>query len=179
MYAKLTTAPVCEYCTVQPAHGGTKYCEDCAAKLEKDLGLVDEGDEEKNADSVGGGAEPSTAPGVSVEPTSAAPEVSVERSPDAPDGSVEQGTAAASQTARVCIVCNEPATNGRFCAACDANVLADLKTWKDAGRKVNQLKREAVDATIAEYAQETKRCVQCKSVRIRMGLYCEDCNGRL
>jgi hypothetical protein len=380
MFAKMTTTPVCEHCRGKPAHGDTSYCEDCAAKLKKELGLVDEEDEEKNADGAGGSAEPSAAPGVSVEPTPAAgqqtaepcigcqkpatrgsrceacnaaelakikekaeverkleavaveayraeieqckackpisqvgshyafccrmhlnkidffvagvnhmvagaevggasgtlapevlleqmtlnapavvasdlarhikkcaqcakagekqycdkhrdmvdaclkvriamigaafggqvfkpsatpaaavespsadgngaagaggatppaaPEVSVERSPEAPDGSVEQGAAAASQTAQGCVECNEPATNGRLCAACVAKAFAEHESRKEAERKVNQLKREAADATIAAYERETKRCAQCRS-RIRLGLYCEDCNGRL
>jgi hypothetical protein len=43
----MTTTPVCDYCSGKPAHDNTKYCADCAAKLEKELGLVDEGDEKK------------------------------------------------------------------------------------------------------------------------------------
>jgi hypothetical protein len=58
-------------------------------------------------------------------------------------------------------------------------VLVDLKTGKEAERKVNQLKREAADAVTDEFEQETKRCAQCRSARIRKGLYCEDCNGWL
>jgi hypothetical protein len=153
---------VCEHCSGKAAHGDSKYCEDCIVKLEKALGLVDEDGEEKNADGVGGSAEPSTAPGVSVEPPSTAP-----------DGSVEQGAAAASQTARVCVECKEPATNGMFCAACDAKVFAELKSWKDAQRKVNQLKREAVDAVSKEYKQETERCEQCAPWR-----FCDDHNAK-
>jgi hypothetical protein len=43
----------CEHCLVEPADGDSKYCKDCIAKLEKELGLVDEEDD-KEADCAGG-----------------------------------------------------------------------------------------------------------------------------
>jgi hypothetical protein len=80
---------VCEYCRDKPANGNTKYCEDCAVKLEKELGLADEGDEEKHEDGVGGGTEPPTAPAVAVEQAPTAPAAAVEPAPTAPGVPVE------------------------------------------------------------------------------------------
>jgi hypothetical protein len=104
---------VCEYCSVKPANGNTKYCEDCVVKLEEALGLADD-DEEKHKDGVGGSAEPSTAPGVPVEPPSAAPAGSGAGG----DGAAETA-AAAPLPPVVCARCRtKPATRESHCDRC-------------------------------------------------------------
>jgi hypothetical protein len=102
-----SAAAVCEHCSGNAAHDGTKYCKDCVAKLGKELGFDDE-EEEEEADCAGGSAESSAAPGVPVEPTSAAGQ----------------------QTAQSCLDCKEPTTTGLLCVACDkhrAEVNAEIE----------------------------------------------------
>jgi hypothetical protein len=78
----------CEHCGDKPAADDSKYCKGCIEVLEKELGLADE---EKHADGVGGSAEPSTAPGISVEPapTASAADASDESSHNATSAAVE------------------------------------------------------------------------------------------
>jgi hypothetical protein len=142
MYERATTTPVCEHCNGKAAHDGTRYCKECASKLEKDLGLDDE-EEAKNADGAGGSAESSAAPGVSVEHTSAAGQ----------------------QTAEPCIDCQkQPATRGDRCGSCVAAKLAKIKEEAEEKEKLNAIAVEA-------YRAEIEQCKTCKPIRPGGGCY--------
>jgi hypothetical protein len=82
----------------------------------------------------------------------------------------------------VCVHCKEPITEGMLCAACVEKFLAERTSRKELEKKIEQLKREATEAVLAEYEEVSKRCAQCKSVRKRHwkgGLYCEEHGAKI
>jgi hypothetical protein len=143
---------VCEHCGDKPAADDSKYCKGCIEVLEKELGLADEDDEEKHADGVGGSAEPSTAPGISVEPPSAAPEVSVEQGAGG-DGAAK-AAAAAPLPPVVCVYCKKkPATRESLCDWCRS-------TRVEYARRQAAMK-EAEKGALVYFHDELEQCKRC------------------